>query len=217
MILQAPMGFVPAATRLLLGVLSAAIAASVLDIILYDREIVSTLKETMIQRLAQDQARERASIEEGINTGREAWLDARQTANCEGNGTCGSRQRNAGPLYRELLAHAERLHREYEQAAAAGEEMKRRHHGQLELITDNSVRSSAGLIARLEALDSHLRTNTTSLVFWALTFAFMLLIELSVLIVKFSYGETIDDRLERSYALRAIHDAERLMLARLRS
>jgi hypothetical protein len=126
------------------------------------------------------------------------YLKAQEAANCEANGTCGSKLRSVGPVYRELARQAELLRQEYMAAQA-----------QLSAATQNKAQAlaqwratpptgdKAGLLARVQALHAYTAHNTAALVAWVLFFTLVLFFELMVVLSKLVFGDTVDDELDR--------------------
>ena len=126
------------------------------------------------------------------------WQRAQEAANCEANGTCGSRMRSVGPVYRELARQAETLRKDYLRELKKYESMTEKKNTQIEDARESSqTASQAGLLARVKALHDYTSNNTAAFIAWALFLCLVLFFELMVVIAKLVFGETVDDELDR--------------------
>src|SRR5207244_1860310 len=116
--------------------------------------------------------------------------------NCEANGTCGSRIRSVGPIYRQLARQAEALRQDYESAQSKLVALQSERAQALKewMASDRAVRE-AGLLARLQALHQFTNRNPAAVAAWSLFFALVLALELTVVLTKFAFGYTVDDRI----------------------
>ena len=185
-------------SRLVIGLVISILGASTVDLVIFDREIAEQLQRDGEFRLLAEydaQIQERAN---GLALKKDAWLKAQEAANCEANGTCGSKVRSVGPIYRELARQAEILHRDYETSQ-----------DQLTALIDRKTQAvsqwravppsvnKAGLLARVQALHAYTMANTAALVAWSLFFILILFFEMMVVLSKLVFGETVDDELDR--------------------
>lgn len=183
--------------RVLIGVVIALLGASAVDMIIFDREIAQQLR-------AEGEARITANFDLAIATHRQTtetkktdWMRVQEQANCEANGTCGSRVRSVGPVYRELASQASTLRQEYIAAEAnLGELNVRKTAALAEWRSSPQAIDQAGLLSRVEALHQYAANNTAALVAWLLFFTLVLFFELIVVLAKLVFGETVDDRIE---------------------
>jgi len=197
-VLVTPKRWYVSAGRILLGCVIAVIGASAVDLVLFEREVARQLKSEQKAALeAQHDARValRQDDERGKRT---EWIAARAAASCEANGTCGSRVRSTGPIYRELARHAELLRALHTAAQAALEEaIANRISALAEWDASGDPLADAGLLARIEALHDYTRSNPAARFAWILFFSLVLLFELMVVFAKLVFGETVDDELDR--------------------
>ena len=133
-----------------------------------------------------------------ISVAAQIYIKAQEAANCEANGTCGSKVRSVGPIYRELARQSEIMHRDYEASQ-----------DQLTALIDLKTQAvsqwraappsvdKAGLLARVQALHAYTMANTAALVAWSLFFILILFFEMMVVLSKLVFGETVDDELDR--------------------
>ena len=185
-------------SRLLIGLVISILGASTVDLVIFDREIAEQLQRDGEFRLLAEydaQIQERAK---GMALKKDEWLKAQEAANCEANGTCGSKIRSVGPIYRELARQSEILHRDYEASQ-----------DQLTALIDRKTPAvsqwraappsvdKAGLLARVQALHAYTMANTAALVAWSLFFILILFFEMMVVLSKLVFGETVDDELDR--------------------
>lgn len=207
LILAAPKSMGLAVMRGLIGLLTAILGACTVDLFVFDKEITSELysqaslmQKTEHERLVRVQRSE-------IERARAQWNEARTTAACEGNGTCGSGVRSAGPLYRELLAHAAKLRSDLDRAIAKLDQMEASHAHQQATLTPASVKVEAGLLNRLHALHTFVWRDPMALGLWVTFFLFVLLLELSVVFAKFAFRDTVDDLIARCQEAALEHQA----------
>lgn len=184
-------------SRVFIGLVISILGASAVDLVIFEREITEQLlqsEETIL--LAEHEALLTAQAHV-VAQKKADWLKFQEAANCEANGTCGSKQRSVGPVYRELARQAEQLRQEYVDAQT-----------QLATITQNKTQAlaqwraappagdKAGLLARVQALHEYTIHNTVALVAWLLFFTLVLFFELMVVLSKLVFGDTVDDELE---------------------
>ena len=96
------------------------------------------------------------------------------------------------------------LQLEKDEAVASGAEM----------IKDTSL---SGILDRVQALKDYLLTNTMALVFFGLFFIFLVILELTVVIVKLLYGTTADDKIEAMKARISLSKAQKMKVCTLQS
>lgn len=185
-------------SRVLIGVVISVLGASTVDLVIFDREVTQQLQVSGEERI-------RAEYDATANTQRQVlvqkktdWLAAQDAANCEANGTCGSKVRSVGPVYRELSRQAEVLHLEY---TAAQSELAHINNQRMQAVAQwrakPDVVVQAGLLSRVEALHQYTLRNTAALVAWFLFFLLVLFFELMVVFAKLVFGDTVDDELDR--------------------
>jgi hypothetical protein len=184
--------------RVAIGLVMAVLGATTVDLVLFDREINAQLRQDGETRLLaeHDAAIQRQSV--WVEQKKTEWLKAQDAANCEANGTCGSKVRSVGPIFKELARQAHTLRQDYLAA-------QQRH---TQLLADKAdaltqwranppTADQAGLLARVQALHAYTLSNTAAGVAWLLFFALVLFFELMVVIAKLVFGDTVDDELDR--------------------
>jgi hypothetical protein len=208
LVLSSPKNAGVTAMRGLLGLVMAIIGASMVDLVIFEREVVLSLQRDAELELRADIDARLDAKEATIRALRADSDTARQAANCEANGTCGSGVRSVGPIYRELLAQADSLRDEYRQAENEFAQMEREGTAAIERLREQGVDTSkAGLLSRIEALHRYTLENRTALAAWAVFFLLILLLELMVVFVKMSSCETVDDLINQVRETVAAHKA----------
>jgi len=198
LVLATPKAWYVNAARLVIGFVIAVLGATTVDLVIFDREVTQQLLQDSEQRLRAEHD-VRVSVQtQAVQQKKADWFKAQEAANCEANGTCGSKLRSVGPVYRELAQQANILRQEY---LAAQE--------QLAVLRDQNARAldqlraappateKAGLLARVAALHAYTQNNTAAFVAWVLFFTLVLFFELMVVLSKLVFGETVDDELDR--------------------
>ena len=194
LIIATPKCRVISGARVVLGVCMGVLGASVIDLIIFDQEISHELRIAGTQKIQQEYAphiRDRADAAENALV---RWQVATAAAQCEANGTCGTREKNVGPVYQELSRYAEVLRSDYVDATAQLNEAVGSRDKALE-EWKNSDRSTieAGLLMRLEALHGYLGRHPLAATIWLLFFLVVLSFELVVVCMKSAWGRTVDD------------------------
>ena len=198
LVLATPKAWFVNVSRVLIGLVISILGASTVDLVIFDREISEQLLMTgEVTLLAEHDAILAVQVTT-VAQKKADWFKAQEAANCEANGTCGSKLRSVGPVYRELARQAELLRQEYMEAQA-----------QLVIATQNKKQAlaqwraapptddKAGLLARVQALHEYTTHNTAALVAWVLFFTLVLFFELMVVLSKLVFGDTVDDELDR--------------------
>ena len=211
-VLATPKGWFINISRVIIGVVISILGASAVDLVIFDREISEQLQRDGEVRLVavhdtQVQAQVAVIAQKKID-----WFKAHEAAACEANGTCGSRVRSVGPVYRELARQTKVLHREFSGAqdrlahlqAQKAEALARWH-------SQPPSTDKAGLLARVQALHAYTTANTAAQVAWFLFFVLMLFFELMVVLSKMVFGETVDDVLDRMREDVSRHKAQEYM------
>jgi len=184
--------------RFIIGFVIAFLGASAADLVIFEREIEQQL--IVSKRLALDQSHQReiASQFEAAESRKILWQKTQEAANCEANGTCGSRIRNVGPVYLELARQADFLRAEYVVASSRLEALQAAREEALTLFDRNPPNSKdSGLLNRVQALYQYLDSSHSAYIAWALFFLLVLFFELMVVFCKMVFGETVDDELEQ--------------------
>jgi hypothetical protein len=184
--------------RVLIGVVIAVLGASTVDLVIFDREVALQLREGGVQKI--ETAAQLAAHAQGLVVAQKKadWLKIQEAANCEANGTCGSKIRSVGPVYRELSRQAELLRTEYMAAQAQLDGIgKQKALALAQWQSSSQAVEQAGLLARVEALHQYTTHNTAALIAWGLFFALVLFFELMVVLAKLVFGETVDDELDQ--------------------
>ena len=197
LVLATPANWYVNAGRVAIGVMIAVLGASAVDLVLFDREVNAQLRRTGETRLEAEFGEAIAKQEQRVEQAKQDWLRAREAANCEANGTCGSRVRNVGPVYRELALQAQSLRGDYDRAQQALDGLvAARQEALEEWRTSPEVVAQAGLLARVEALHQYTLENRGAFWVWLMFFLLVLFFESLVVLVKLVSGETVDDRIE---------------------
>lgn len=198
LVLATPKTWYVSIGRIVLGAIISTLGATSVDIVIFEKEISQQLTVQAERRaniaFAQQQAAQKAIVQ----SKRQEWLAAQAAAQCEANGTCGSKMRSTGPIYRELARHADRLRSEYEHSEIALENLRiERDRAIARARESDGDIANAGLLTRVEALHEYTSSNRGARIAWALFFTLILCIELTVVLSKLVFGETVDDQIDR--------------------
>jgi hypothetical protein len=197
-VLATPKNFFVNALRLVIGLVISVLGASTVDLVIFDREIAEQLHINAQDRIQQEYEKTTASLVETMELKKADWQRAQEAANCEANGTCGSRLRSVGPVYRELARQAEILRKDYLNEQKKYETQTEKKNAQLDEARESRLTASqAGLLSRIKALHDYTSRNTAAFVAWCLFLSLVLFFELMVVIAKLVFGETVDDELDR--------------------
>ena len=180
--------------RLLIGLIIAILGSTTFDLVIFDKEITTQLIQSEELRLNDDFIKEKTLYTDQIAQKKTDWITAQNAANCEANGTCGSKSRSVGPIYRQLSNHAELLRQDYLMMQDKLDQLT----SQKEQLINNSPAIAAkqsGILTRIEALHQFIHHNTYALIAYILFFCLILLFELMVVITKIAFKDTVDDRL----------------------
>lgn len=185
-------------SRVLIGVVISILGATAVDLVIFDREVTKQLLETREADLISRQEASVGKLQADVAQKKADWFKATEAANCEANGTCGSKVRSVGPVYRELARQAEFLRMEY---LKAQDHLTEQHSANLRALaqlreTPPSA-SEFGLLARIEALHDYTQKNSAARTAWLLFFVLVLFLELMVVFCKLVFGETVDDEIDR--------------------
>jgi hypothetical protein len=198
LVLATPKVWFVSLSRVLIGLVISVLGASAVDLVIFEREIAQQLLLSGGATLLAEHDAQVAIHAHTVAQKKTDWFKAQEAANCEANGTCGSKLSSVGPVYRELARQAELLRQEYMAAQA-----------QLSFVTQNKVQAlaqwraapptveKAGILARVQALHEYTSHNTAALVAWILFFTLVLFFELMVVLSKLVFRETVDDELDR--------------------
>jgi hypothetical protein len=185
-------------SRVFIGLVISILGASTVDLVIFEREISEQLLLSGEATLLAEHDAHLTTQTLAVAQKKADWLGAQEAANCEANGTCGSKLRNVGPVYRELARQAELLRQDYMAAQT-----------QLAIATQNKSQvlaqwrkappmgDKSGLLARVQALHEYTTHNIAALVAWVLFFTLVLFFELMVVLSKLVFGDTVDDELDR--------------------
>lgn len=198
LVLATPKAWFVNLARVLIGLVIAVLGASTVDLVIFDREVTQQLIQTGEARLRAEHAQLTETQTQLVAQKKTDWDQAQEAANCEANGTCGSKMRSVGPVYRELARQADVLRKDYLAAQAQLTQLKSQHAQAIEQFRSApQVVEKAGLLARIEALHQYTSSNTAAFVAWCMFFALVLFFELMVVLSKLVFGETVDDELDR--------------------
>lgn len=183
--------------RVVIGVVIALLGATTVDLVIFEREVSMQLRQSGEAQISAEFDGSIDTQRKAIETMKADWLAAQEAANCEANGTCGSRVRSVGPVYRELARQATLLHAEYLAGHARLDTLGRQRSQAISdwRASDKAIQQ-AGLLSRVEALHQYTMSNPAAFVAWLLFFALVLFFELMVVSAKLVFGETVDDRID---------------------
>lgn len=197
LVLATPKAWYVNLARVLIGFVIAVLGASAVDLVIFDREVTQQLLQTGEDRLRAEHDHMADLQKKTVEQKKADWLNAQDAANCEANGTCGSKLRSVGPVYRALARQASQLRDEY---MAAQQQLAKLSELKSQAITrwrnEPEVTDRAGLLTRVEALHQYTSNNTAAFVAWVLFFTLVLFFELMVVLSKLVFGETVDDELD---------------------
>jgi hypothetical protein len=195
--------------RLVIALVVGIIGSAGLDLVLFDKEIETQLKVSANNNLSDKYQALIAEQTAGLEQLRNQWKIAEEKALCEANGTCGSGVRSVGPVFREAKRHADNLRSDFERAEIKLEALKASFASDARaLAADTSVVSSAGLLARINALHQYIFTDGLTFAVWLVLFVLVTCIELMVVFIKLSFGDTVDDEIARLKERIRIHKAQ---------
>ncbi|MBS0454450.1 MAG: DUF4407 domain-containing protein [Proteobacteria bacterium] len=208
LILAAPATWKVSLFRIAMGLVIALIGASAVDLVLFDKEINQQLQKGAIQRTTNEFAAKKSEQVALIAEKKDGWERSVAQANCEANGTCGSKRASTGPIYAELKRQ-EALRRQAYLAAEARLPVLDSEMTKAIELAEARATEGAGLLERLEALHAFLAGKPLALITWVVFFAFMVLLELMVVVTKWAFGrETIDEKVERLKEAITLHKAK---------
>ena len=212
LVLATPKGGFVNLGRLMIGTVMAIIGACAVDLLLFDKEISHQLREIEEIRITEKYEKFLDSQGKIVADKKSDWFKAQDASNCEANGTCGSKVRSVGPIYRELSRQTKILRNEYFSAQRRLEEISKEKSLELLETSTNAVKE-AGLLARVEALHQYVANNKAALIAWILFFTLILFFELIVVVVKivFQGKETVDDEINRCREIVSQHKARAYM------
>ena len=193
--------------RLLIGLIIAILGSTTFDLVIFDKEITTQLIQTETVRLNSDFVKEQALYANEVSQKKEDWLSAQNAANCEANGTCGSKNRSIGPIYRQLFNQAEVLRQDYLLMQSKLDQLTSQKEQLINELPTIAAKQ-AGILTRIEALHQYIHHNTFALIAYALFFCLILFFELMVVITKIAFKETVDDQLNAMKEKYAAHKAK---------
>jgi hypothetical protein len=185
-------------SRALLGVVISVLGATMVDLVIFERVIMQQLRKEGEERIQIESDNAAQALRQVVAQKKTDWLKMQEAANCEANGTCGSRIRSVGPVYRELSRQTEILREEYMRTQTQLEVMGVQKTRDLAQWRANQQASEqVGLLARVEALHKYTTQNLIAFIAWLLFFMLVLFFELMVVLAKLVFGETVDDELDQ--------------------
>ena len=198
LVLSTPKSIVVNIGRVLIGLVIATLGASAVDLVVFEREVEAQLRAAGEEKIRSEFDKKIAIQIEDVAQKKADWLQAQSSANCEADGTCGSRVRSVGPVYRKLAAHANALRQDYETSSLTLKTLRQDKESEIEVWrTSPKVLRDAGLLTRIEALHSYTFAHPAALAGWGLLFSLVLALELMVVLSKMVFGETVDDQISR--------------------
>ncbi len=196
-ILAAPKSMRIMLMRAMLGTVIALIGATAVDLTLFEREIGLELKQKEEERIKAEFDEKLALLRKQVDQTKVDLDNAQQAANCEANGTCGSRTRNIGPVYHALVFQVTIARQEYVAARERLQSTEREFEQAIKTNRQSALAlSAAGILSRIEALHAFIRNQNVASVAWLLFFLLVWSVEMMVVISKWIFPETIDDRLD---------------------
>ena len=209
LVLATPKAWFVNVGRLVIGLVISVLGASAVDLVIFEREIVLQLRVAGQARITAEYDLALAQQQAVVSQKKTDWMTAQTAANCEADGTCGSRVRSVGPVYQKLAQQAQLLRQDYDRAHTRLEALAVERQTALDAWRESpKALEEAGLLSRVDALHQYTMNNTAALVAWLLFFVLVLSMELMVVFVKLVFGETVDDRLERIREQLSRHKAE---------
>ena len=209
LVLATPKAWFVNVGRLVIGLVISVLGASAVDLVIFEREIVLQLRVAGQARITAEYDLALAQQQAVVSQKKADWMTAQTSANCEADGTCGSRVRSVGPVYQKLAQQAQLLRQDYDRAHTRLEALAVERQTALDAWRESpKALEEAGLLSRVDALHQYTMNNTAALVAWLLFFVLVLSMELMVVFVKLVFGETVDDRLERIREQLSRHKAE---------
>ncbi|WBY01528.1 DUF4407 domain-containing protein [Ramlibacter tataouinensis] len=195
LVIAAPRSFWVNAARMMLGIIMAVLGASIVDLVIFEKEIVQELKDSRAADIEKTLNPQLEHLREEVERKEVLWREAVRNAACEANGSCGSGRRGRGPIVDLLEENAERFRQDLvaaQQNLRAIEANKR-----AGLASAGDVaRKESGILGRFEAFHSYAMQNPLVQIAWGLFFLLVLAMELMVVFVKFVFPPTVDDALE---------------------
>ena len=184
-------------SRVFIGLVISILGASTVDLVIFEREISEQLLLSGETTLLAEHDALLAVHAQVVAQKKADWFKVQEAANCEANGTCGSKLRSVGPVYRELARQADLLRQEYmasQTQLATATQNKEQALAQWRAAPPTGEK--AGMLARVQALHEYTTQNTAALVAWILFFTLVLFFELMVVLSKLVFGDTVDDELD---------------------
>jgi hypothetical protein len=194
--------------RLILTVVMALLGASALDVALFSKDIEVELRAGAETAYLDKRQPEITAHEQDVKFKKTAWEGALTAANNEAACKGGSKICGVGPITRQLLAQAERMRKDYEDAEKALSTLK----AEVKLGSKNASEAAvrdAGILHRVTALKNFIGNNPPALAFWVAFLIVIVMLEASVLIAKYAGGEALDERVHRMREQRFLQMLER--------
>lgn len=182
--------------RVLLGFIIAVLGAFTIDLVVFDKEVSQELRKTVEARINNTYEKQLINQSNLVLQKKNEWFAAQSSANCEANGECGSKTKSLGPIYRALKEQADLLRDDYEKSQADYEAIVDEKNSMLE-AAKNNILSESGLLTRIQTLHQYTNENKAALFVWSVFFALVLFLELTVVMVKLQFSETVDDQIEK--------------------
>jgi Domain of unknown function (DUF4407) len=183
--------------RVFIGLVISILGASTVDLVIFDREIAEQLRLAGEAKLLAEHDAGIEKLEKALAQQKQDRQKAQDAANCEANGTCGSKLRSVGPVYRELAQQAEFERVAYTEAQAKLNAARDAKATALAVWrAAPPAADTAGILARVQALHEYTTQHTAAMVAWVLLFSLVLFLELTVVLSKLTFGQTVDDELE---------------------
>lgn len=196
-VILSPKSVKVAFARIVIGIVMAAIGAVTIDLVIFNREVRAQLIANKKEEIRQDYAKRINDQEAEVHKKKADWDQKLLSAVCEGDGSCGTGQRSLGPRYKILKKEADDAKEAYRKAEEVLSPMNEQRKLEIDKIDeDNDEVKNAGLLDRVAALHERIRHSNSATLVFALFIILVFALELLVLSVKFTFGETIDDKKE---------------------
>lgn len=207
-VIAAPSSLLMAAARVFMGLLIALLGASSFDLVVFAPEVAEQLRLQEKRRLRAELTNDLQALQRETQARHDQWRNSLAAANCEANGTCGSRVASTGPIYRALSQQAGIDRDEFLKAQQAAADRRQAHAADMARAAGDELVSKSGLLNRVQALHDFVQEHDAAKWVWALFVTLIVMLELIVIVSKMSFGKTVDDRIEEVRELAARHRAE---------
>ncbi|MEJ5304210.1 MAG: DUF4407 domain-containing protein [Bacteroidales bacterium] len=188
--------------RLCLGATTAIIGSFAIDTVIFHDDINSQLNEMKtaaihkaVNDLKSRLEKEEFELRKAMNLKEMEWRIALIAVTQEADGTGGSGKRGIHSITLLKLDNARKYEKEYNEAKGKVDDFNRKKEIQLAEAKNNAAKTyeKTGMLIRIKATHALLKSNIYAVVFYIIFFAFMLLIELMPVLLKYFLPETAYD------------------------